>query len=302
MFLCGLFFLMKLSIIGVGKIGGALAIALARKDYEIENLVSRNRENAPKIAEFVNANWMDYSAEEISKITSDIILISVQDFNIESVAEELAKNLKHLPIVFHTSGSLSSDVLESLKKIGCKTGSIHPLVSISDSVLGANRFEDVYYCIEGDTEAVELAEKIVADLGGKSFKIEAKFKTLYHASAVTACGHLVALIDVAIEMLAKCGLDETQSKEVLLPLIESTVENLKNQTTSQALTGTFARADAAIFEKHLEILKENVSPEAVEVYLQLGARSVHLAEEQGADREKLENLRNKISLAKKNLK
>ena len=109
-------------------------------------------------------------------------------------------------------------------------------------------------------------------------------------------------IDVACEMLSKCGLEETQSKQILLPLIESTFENLKNQTTAAALTGTFARADEETFEKHLEILKENVSPEALEVYLQLGARSVHLAEEQGADREKLENLRNKISLAKKNLK
>ena len=183
-----------------------------------------------------------------------------------------------------------------------KIGSIHPLVSISDSVLGASRFADVYYCIEGDAEAVELAETIVADLGGKTFEIESKFKTLYHASAVTACGHLVALIDVAIEMLSKCGLDSAQSKEILLPLIESTVENLKNQTTVEALTGTFARADEETFEKHLKILKENVSKEALAVYLQLGARSVHLAEEQGADREKLEKLRNKISLAKKNLK
>lgn len=293
---------MKVSIIGVGKIGGALAIALARKYYDVENLVSRNRENAPKIAEFVKANWMDFSAEEISKITSDVILISVQDFNIEPVAEVLAKNLTHLPTVFHTSGSLSSDVLRSLKEIGCATGSIHPLVSISDSVLGASRFGDVYYCIEGDAEACEKAKKIVADLGGKSFSIQSKFKILYHASAVTACGHLVALIDVAIEMLSKCGLDETQSKEILLPLIESTVENLKKQTTAEALTGTFARADAETFEKHIEILEQDVSPEALEVYLQLGARSVHLAEEQGADKVKLDDLRNKISLAKKNFK
>ena len=293
---------MKISIIGVGKIGGALAIALARKNYEIENLVSRNQESSQKIADFVSANWMDFTADEIAKISSDIILISVQDFNIEAVAKDLAKNLTHKPIVFHTSGSLSSDILSSLKKVGCKVGSIHPLVSISDSVLGASRFADIYYCIEGDAEAVELAETIVADLGGKTFEIESKFKTLYHASAVTACGHLVALIDVAIEMLSKCGLDSAQSKEILLPLIESTVENLKNQTTVEALTGTFARADEETFEKHLKILKENVSKEALAVYLQLGARSVHLAEEQGADREKLEKLRNKISLAKKNLK
>ncbi len=116
------------------------------------------------------------------------------------------------------------------------------------------------------------------------------------------CGHLVALIDVAIEMLTKCGLEEKNARDVLLPLIKSTVENLTIQTTAAALTGTFARADVETLEKHLEILRETVSNEALEVYLQLGNRSLHLAEVQGADVKKLEKIREKLSLAKKNLK
>jgi predicted short-subunit dehydrogenase-like oxidoreductase (DUF2520 family) len=293
---------MKVSIIGVGRLGGALAIALARKDYEIENLVSRRRESAEKIGDFVSANLLSFSPEDLSKISSDVIFIAVQDFEIENVAKYLARNLKGKPVIFHTSGSLSSEILQSLRDAEFKVGAFHPLVSISDSVMGANRFADAFYCIEGDSEAVEAARTIVTDLGGTSFFIQARYKTLYHASAVTACGHLVALIDVAVEMLSRCGLDEKQSKEILLPLIESTVQNLKIQTTAEALTGTFARADIETFEKHLEILRENVSEEAVEVYLQLGERSAHLAEEQGADKEKLDELRNKISLAKKNFK
>lgn len=292
----------KVSIIGVGRLGGALAIALARKDYEIENLVSRNRESAEKIADFVGARVLEFSPEDLSEINSDIIFIAVQDFEIETVAKFLARNLKAKPIVFHTSGTLSSEVLQSLRDIEIKVGSFHPLVSISESILGANRFSDVYFCVEGDTEAVQTAEEIVSNLGGKSFSIESKYKALYHASAVTVAGHLVALVDVAIEMLSKCGLEAKQSKEILLPLIESTVGNLKEQTTVQALTGTFARADVETFEKHLEILKKSVSEEALNVYLQLATRSVHLAEEQGADKEKLDEIRNKISLAKTNLK
>lgn len=293
---------MKVSIIGIGRLGGALAIALARKDYEIENLVSRSKGNAEKIAGFVGAKVLEFSPEDISTINSDVIFIAVQDYEIEAVAKFLARNLKSKPFVFHTSGALSSEILESLRDNGCQTGSFHPLVSISESILGANRFSDVYFCVEGDDAAILAAEEIVSNLGGKFFSVESKNKTLYHASAVTASGHLVALVDVAIEMLAKCGLDANQSKEILLPLIESTVGNLKEQTTAKALTGTIARADVETFEKHLEILEKNVSGEALEIYLQLAARSVHLAEEQGADREKLDEIRNKISLAKKNLK
>ena len=151
-------------------------------------------------------------------------------------------------------------------------------------------------------EAVKAAENIVKKLGGNPFSIETKYKTLYHASAVTACGHLVALVDTAVEMLSKCGLDETESKKILLPLIESTVENLRSQTPAEALTGTFARADAATFEKHFEILQKTVSVEALEIYLRLGERSAGLAEKQGADKKRLKNLREKILLAKNKFK
>ncbi len=293
---------MKISIIGAGRLGGALAIALARSGHTIENLVARKVENVQRVAEYISPKPELLSANELSKITSETILITTQDFEIENAANRLAEKLENKPFVFHTSGSLSSDVLQNLKNAGCKIGSIHPLVSISDAVLGAERFENVYFCIEGDAESVKIAEKIVVDLKGKSFRVATEYKTLYHASAVTACGHLVALIDVAIEMLSKCGLENAAAREIFLPLIKSTVENLQTQTTFEALTGTFARADVKTFENHLKILRENVSPEALEVYLQLGIRSAHLAERQGANPEKLAEILEKIALAKKNLK
>jgi predicted dinucleotide-binding enzyme len=36
------------SIIGVGRVGGALALALDKCGYKVENLVSRNGQNADK--------------------------------------------------------------------------------------------------------------------------------------------------------------------------------------------------------------------------------------------------------------
>jgi predicted short-subunit dehydrogenase-like oxidoreductase (DUF2520 family) len=292
----------EISIIGVGRVGGALAIALSKKSYEVENLFVRNAATARKIAEYIEPKPQILSSDNFANISSDIIFITTQDFEIENVARKIAENLTSKPFVFHTSGSLSSEILQSLKNIGCHIGSIHPLVSLSDAIIGAERFTGANFCVEGDAEAVELAEQIVADLGGKSFSIETKFKILYHAAAVTACGHLVALIDVALEMMQKCGLGEQQSQVLLLPLIKSTVENLEQQTTSEALTGTFARADVATFHKHLAALGENVSDEAREIYLQLGARSTHLAERQGANAENSDEIRREISLAKKNFK
>lgn len=291
---------MKISVIGVGRLGGALALALSEKGFEIENLFTRRKEKAEKLAEITNSKIL--TGDEFEKIESDLILIVTQDSEIPKVADHLAEKLTTKPTVLHTSGSLSSGILRKLKENGCNVGSLHPLVSISEPFLGKSRFENAFFCVEGDGEAIEAAKKIASALGGKSFSIETKYKTLYHASAVTACGHLVALEDAAIEMLSKCNLGENESKEILLPLIESTIQNLKSQTTFEALTGTFARADVETFERHLEMLEREVSGEALEIYLLLGLRSLRLAEKQGADSERLEKIREKISLAKNKLK
>jgi len=293
---------MKISIIGIGRLGGALAIAFDRKGYKIENLIARNIESANKIVETLKHKPTILSANDLAKISSEVILIAAQDSEIEFISAGLAKNLSNKAVVFHTSGSLSSEILHDLKAAACPTGSIHPLVSISDSISGADRFTNAYFCVEGDTRAAEIAEKLVETLGGKSFSIETKHKTLYHASAVTACGHLVALFDAATEMLTKCGLDKTNARKILLPLVESAIENLKEQSTSKALTGTFARADVETLGKHIEVLREINSAELLEIYLLLGERSLCLAETAGAKKENLEKMRGQISLAKTNLK
>lgn len=283
-----------ISIIGVGRVGGALALALARKNYFVQNLVLRNN----KTIDFLNTNINILNENELNKISTDIIFITTQDSEIENVAKKLAQVVENKPIVFHTSGSLSSEILQSLKAKGCKVASFHPLVSISDAKIGAERFANSYFCLEGDEEAVNVGKQIVADLQGNAFSIETKYKTLYHASAVMACGHLVALFSTAIEMLSKCGLSAEKSKEILLPLVKSTVENLQIQSPNEALTGTFARGDVEILLKHISSINENLSSEILDIYLKLGEVSLKLSP---ADQEKIAEMEKEIVIAKKQM-
>jgi predicted short-subunit dehydrogenase-like oxidoreductase (DUF2520 family) len=293
----------KISIIGVGRVGGALAVALSKKGVVIDNLIVRNGATSARIAGLIAPPARVATLDEIGEIASETVLIAAQDFEIAPLLDKLAGKLKKSrPAIFHTSGALSSEILRPLAKLGCPTGSIHPLVSLSDAILGAERFDGAYFCVEGETQAVREAEKIVELLGGRPFTIGTEYKSLYHAAAVTACGHLVALVDTAVEMLQKCGLSEKAAQATLLPLIKSTIGNLEVQTAGEALTGTFARADVQTFEKHLAALDERVSEEARGIYLQLGARSAHLAKRQGANPENIGEILDKISLAKKNFK
>lgn len=278
---------LSIAIIGIGRLGGALAIALSKNGYAVEQLISRQSEKARKIAESIVPTPEILTVDAFEKINAPIVFITTPDQQIEIVADELAEKINYRPFVFHASGALSSDVLSSLRAVGCRTASIHPLVSISDSETGARRFKNAYFCVEGDRQAVRVAEKIVVRLEGNAFSVETKFKTLYHAAAVMASGHAVALLSAAIEALAACGLTEDEAQKILLPLVAGTAANLSAQNPARALTGTFARADVETLKRHLETLGENVSADVLSIYLQLGKRSIRLAELQGADRENL---------------
>jgi predicted short-subunit dehydrogenase-like oxidoreductase (DUF2520 family) len=99
---------------------------------------------------------------------------------------------------------------------------------------------------------------------------------------------MVALFDIATEMLERCGLKEKEARSILMPLVESTIANLKELVPAKALTGTFARADIKTVRRHLEAIRMEEIVDALAAYRILGRRSVRLAEKRGASREALE--------------
>lgn len=293
--------MVNVSIIGMGRLGGALALALSEKGYAIDYLIHRGDGIARRVSEKLGATLKLATLENEPEINSEVVFITTGDPEILSTADALAPLLRGPAIIFQTSGSLSSEILSHLRITGAKIGSLHPLVSVSDPFTGAERLAGTYFCLEGDPEAVEAGRSIVRALGGTPFTIEPQYKSLYHASAVTSSGHLVALFDVAMEMLSNCGLDPARAKEILFPLLKSTIENLSGQSIADALTGSFARGDYEGVQRHLAAMRSAVSDNAKQVYFDLGMRSVDIAERRGIDREALAEIRSRISIAKTNL-
>ena len=270
----------EVSIVGAGRLGTTLAVALAERGYSIRSLVARSVKSARKAASLLDADVQVLAAKEMrTLINADLFLITVPDDQIASVARELSEiNADRKVTALHTSGALSSEVLKPLKKKGWYTGSIHPLMSVS-AVRDAS-LEGAFWSVEGDRSALRLAKEIVRDLGGKSFSIRSEDKPLYHAAAVMVSGNVVALFDVALEMLAGCGLDRKTARAVLSPLIASTVRNLETKTPEESLTGTFSRGDVETVKLHLAALKRKNLADARELYRLLGQRSLKLTKEQ----------------------
>jgi predicted short-subunit dehydrogenase-like oxidoreductase (DUF2520 family) len=293
----------SVSIVGSGRLGTALAIALSSLGYPIQAVVTRRFSTAKKAAALVSRNTLPLRANDLDLLPpSTILLLTTPDDEIANTARRLSglqRTLTKGSTVLHTSGALSADVLEPLSGIGFHVGSLHPLVSISDPEIGQESLAGAFYCIEGDAAATRTARAIVRDLKGRSFTIPSRNKPLYHAAAVMASGHVLALSDFATEMLVQCGLERRDALRVLLPLLQSTVNNLAWLDTALALTGTFARGDLATVRRHLHALSRSESPEALEVYRLLGARSLKLATRNGLDPKLAKQIKRVLTAAAK---
>jgi len=145
--------------------------------------------------------------------------------------------------------------------------------------MSASVFEGITWCIEGDAEAVEAAERIARALRGHVLLLSPENKALYHAACALASNALVALEWTAAGVLRKVGLTEEAAAATLLPLVQGTLQNVKSLGLEKALTGPVLRGDVATVRRHLEALQGD--PATREVYTVLGRQIIGLAAKRG---------------------
>ena len=238
-----------------------------------------------------------YTLGAIDSIDTDIVVVATNDDSIPEVAGSIANKIRESAIVLHTSGSLTSSVLEPLSRPTRSVGSMHPLVSVSlDSKPSV--FHHAYFCVEGEERASETAIDIVNSLGGIPFSIASDSKPLYHAAAVSAAGHVTALIDIAEELMQTAGVPSDKSLDALLPLIESVIANIKRQGTKRSLTGTYARGDVETARKHIDAVKGISDRTIKDVFLNLAIRSIAISRITGIDKAKADTIEELLRIAK----
>jgi predicted short-subunit dehydrogenase-like oxidoreductase (DUF2520 family) len=189
--------------------------------------------------------------------------------------------------VLHASGSLSTEVLAPLAAKGHAVGGLHPLAAIADPVDGADRLRGATFGVEGDGEARELAERLVAACDGHVLSIQPGGKALYHAAAVFASNYAVALLGVAERLMVQAGIRPDEAQAALSRLALGAVENVAAHGPVAALTGPIARGDAATVERHLARL----SGAERGVYCLLGREALKLASARGLSAAAVSRLR-----------
>src|SRR6476620_419633 len=104
-----------ITIIGPGSLGGALALALADAGFTIDSLVYRSRRGITKLSSSIQPQPKLIASSSLKRVESPIIIIAAQDEDLPRAIAMLRGKVLAGSAVFHTSGSLASDILGPLR-------------------------------------------------------------------------------------------------------------------------------------------------------------------------------------------
>jgi predicted short-subunit dehydrogenase-like oxidoreductase (DUF2520 family) len=254
-----------LSIIGAGRVGRSLGRRLRELGWKIGTVVTRSESSARKAVRSIGAGHARaFMTRQV--LAAQVILITTPDHSVAEVAGELARigaEELHGKIVLHTSGALSSYVLDPVKKSGAAVGSMHPLQTFSG--VGVPPLEGKAFAIEGDAHAVRIARQIARALGAVPVHIEHAKKPLYHAAGSLAAGNVLALLEAATRLMTAAGMKRREAVRGLLPLTRQVLENFERLGPRAAWTGPLSREDFDVVAAHLKAM-ETLPAEFAETY------------------------------------
>jgi len=274
-----------IAIVGLGRLGTALALQLARAGYRIAEIVSRTPASARQARPLTQTLKARSSHHQNMSLDAGLIWLCVPDRQIAVVANDLAAlHIWKGKTVFHSSGALDSDTLSALRKRGASVASVHPMMTF---VRGAvPTMKGITFALEGDVAAVRLARRVVRDFGARSFLIRKQNKAAYHAWGAFASPLLVAALVAAEQAARSAGVKTAEARRMMLPIVCQTFVNYAALGPAGAFSGPLVRGDTEIVRKHLQALKK--VPEARAVYVALARSALrHLPVENRRQLEKV---------------
>jgi len=199
-------------------------------------------------------------------LAAQVILMTTRDGSMAEVIGDLARiGAEELrgKIVLHTSGALSSDVLDPVRRCGAAVGSMHPLQTFSG--VGVPPLDGKVFAIEGDSAAVRMARQLARSLSAVPVHIDGAKKPLYHAAGALAAGSILALMEAATRLMTAAGMKRREAVLALLPLTRQVLENFERLGPRAAWTGPLSRGDYGIVATHVEAMKD-LPPEFAQAY------------------------------------
>lgn len=210
-------------IVGEGRAGGSLRRALERRGWPVEV-----RHRGDDLVDAAHG--------------CDLLVLATPDGAVAEVAARV--NPDPDAVVAHLSGSLGLAPLAGHPRRGV----LHPLVALPDPERGAQRLVGAWFGLARDGDP--LLEAVAAALDGRTVAIGEDDWVRYHAAAVIAANHLVALMGQVERVAAGVG----APLAAYLDLARGSIDDVAALGPAAALTGPVRRGDTETVARHLAAL------------------------------------------------
>jgi len=250
--------MMKVTIIGGGKVGSTIAKKLETIDSVSYQVVYNSDATKEKLLEqeITESSIVDWESADFN---CDIVLICVKDYQIEQVAKQLSESITNgSPLVVHTSGTKRKEILEVFIDKGFTIAAAHPYQTFAESE--SDILDGIPWGLDVGGDSADKLEQFISLISGKPVKLSDETldtKSLYHISAVAASNFMALSVELAKNIAEESNI----SWEQFLPhIMRTTLDNNLNEDSDEpAITGPVVRGDVETVKNHVSALGESVN-------------------------------------------
>jgi predicted short-subunit dehydrogenase-like oxidoreductase (DUF2520 family) len=269
----------RTAIIGPGRVGTALGMALAVAGYRVEAVAGRTSSSTERFVERVPTATAMPAAEAARG--AELVIVAVPDDALANLAAQVARDdgVAEDSRWVHVSGGYGPDVLRPVHLAGAAVAACHPAQTFPDPDTGLAALPGSSWAVTADEANLGWARVLVTDLRGTPVTVPARSRRLYHAGLTVGSNATATVVTLARDLLLGAGVEDPGA--FLGPLVTTSAGNAA-ASGAAALTGPVRRGDAGTVAGHLAELRETL-PEAVDAYVALSHLALGYARRAGLD-------------------
>ena len=235
----------KAVILGTGNVAWQLAHSLPLFGYCVVQIFGRNAAKAEDLASAVGADHTD-SYDEIYP-DADIYIYAVAD---DAISEVVASVRLDSGVHVHTSGCVGIDVFEGSKS---NYGVVYPFQTFTRNKKIDFSKVAIFFEANNDNSRSRV-EEFAKALSLKVFESNSEQRRSVHLAGVVGCNFANYLWSISYDILRQQGYP---FRDVMLPLIEESLDKLRYMSPSEAQTGPARRGDTGTIAAHEALLADN---------------------------------------------
>ena len=256
---------LDVGVIGAGRVGTALGVALSRSGHRIVAASAVSSASRDRVDRFLPGAVVLQPADVVA--AADLVLLTVPDDALAGLVRGLAATGAPVAgrMLTHTSGRHGLAVLAPAADLGALPLALHPVMTFTGRADDADKLAGISFGVTAPEVLRPAAEVLVLEMGGEPVFIAEADRGLYHAALAGAANHLVTQVVQAEDLLTRAGV--AQPARMLAPLLSAALDNAL-RFGDAGLTGPVARGDAETVAGHVDALRAD-APEALPSYLAL---------------------------------